>query len=278
MTAFASIAKPGDHFMRYEIRARSFGEILDGAFQLYRNHLKVFLGITALFSFPAWILIDLIGWYAGISAVGANDKVPPEAAAKMVGAFLVSMPLLFAAFIAQSGAITVAISDAYLGKSVDIGGTIRRSMPFFGRIAGASILIGIFGMLWCLLLVIPGLVYFFRRSLYVQTITVEDHEVGEALKRSRAMVKGAGGRLVAFMLIVGSLGVVFQLGLKAVVPHAVASIPVLGEVILQLPQLVLGPLGPIIATLFYFDQRVRKEGFDLEVLSRELGAGGQAVA
>jgi hypothetical protein len=35
------------------------------------------------------------------------------------------------------------------------------------------------------------------------------------------------------------------------------------------------PLQAALLTVLYFDLRVRKEGFDLELLAREMGAGAQ---
>ncbi len=38
-------------------------------------------------------------------------------------------------------------------------------------------------------------------------------------------------------------------------------------------QIVLQPLLSAICTLFYYDQRVRKEGYDLELLARDMAPG-----
>src|SRR5438876_9130822 len=40
----------------YDIRAMSFGEILDAGFQLLRNHARVLIGISALLNVPVALL------------------------------------------------------------------------------------------------------------------------------------------------------------------------------------------------------------------------------
>jgi hypothetical protein len=34
------------------------------------------------------------------------------------------------------------------------------------------------------------------------------------------------------------------------------------------------PLTAIVATLLYFDLRIRQEGFDLQIMARDIGGGG----
>ena len=38
------------------------------------------------------------------------------------------------------------------------------------------------------------------------------------------------------------------------------------------------PLLAVVSTLVYYDLRIRKEGFDLEIMSRELGAAPAPAA
>ena len=45
----------------------------------------------------------------------------------------------------------------------------------------------------------------------------------------------------------------------------------IGEI---LPALVTMPLVAIVATLVYFDLRIRTEGFDLQMIAAELARGG----
>jgi hypothetical protein len=42
----------------------------------------------------------------------------------------------------------------------------------------------------------------------------------------------------------------------------------------QVPAIVVSPILAVIATLLYYDARIRKEGFDIEVMAAELGSIG----
>ena len=69
-----------------------------------------------------------------------------------------------------------------------------------------------------------------------------------------ALVIGAGALGAAAGAIAGALD---------------ATVTVLVAVV----SLLIYPLITCVFTLFYYDLRVRKEGFDLEVLSRQLASG-----
>jgi hypothetical protein len=51
---------------------------------------------------------------------------------------------------------------------------------------------------------------------------------------------------------------------------------VLSTVVVAVVSLLIYPLLSCVFTLFYYDLRVRKEGFDLEMLSQQLGAAAPA--
>jgi hypothetical protein len=53
---------------------------------------------------------------------------------------------------------------------------------------------------------------------------------------------------------------------------------ILNSALINLLSIFLTPLGIIAAILLYYDMRIRKEGFDLEMLSRALASEPQALA
>jgi hypothetical protein len=186
-----------------------------------------------------------------------------------VGLLLLAAPLWFFAQIIQGAALTVAISNAYLGQPVTVGASFQRAFSSLGSLIGGAIVVGLgmgFGLMLCL---IPGLIFFLNRVFYVQGIVVEGKRYSDASARSKALVIGHRQRIGLMLLVLGILQLSLTMGLAALVPPSVQQIPVLGPVLLQIPQLLLTPLGPAMITLAYFDARVRKEAFDLEVLSRE---------
>jgi len=57
-----------------------------------------------------------------------------------------------------------------------------------------------------------------------------------------------------------------------------AAVQVISAAGVFLSTSLVGALGTIAITLIYYDQRVRKEGFDLQLMMSTLEGGGQAAA
>ncbi|HVC47234.1 MAG TPA: hypothetical protein VND90_08290 [Terracidiphilus sp.] len=133
------------------------------------------------------------------------------------------------------------------------------------------------------LLLIPVGVYTaimaLRYSLAVPACVVENVKARQSIRRSIALSKGARGRIFLLFLLVASvdIGLVMitqMLFLVSVLKHH-GALPVWERVAQQLVAFLTNTfVGPILATgltLFYYDQRVRKEGFDIEWMMRAAG-------
>jgi hypothetical protein len=127
--------------------------------------------------------------------------------------------------------------------------------------------------------VVYGILMSLRWSLAVPACTVEGLNARESMRRSAQLSKGSHGRI--FML--GLLAVVIQLGLTFItqgfflvvgIKHQ-GVLPVWMSIVQQLLAFLTNTfVGPIYATgftLFYYDQRVRKEGYDIERMMQNAG-------
>ena len=131
-----------------------------------------------------------------------------------------------------------------------------------------------------------GVILYLRNALAVPAAVVEHLGIRAAMRRSKALAAGTKGRIFVVLLIAAclymvvgvlespaSLLILFAPGQE----HYLAQGLVL--VITFLGHTVVAPVALIGLTLLYFDQRVRKEAFDLQLLleaSRPPGAGGAA--
>jgi hypothetical protein len=125
-----------------------------------------------------------------------------------------------------------------------------------------------------------------RYSLAVPACVIEDIKATQALRRSVELSRGSRGRI----FLLGLLVVAIQIGLSLItqVFFFVAAfrdhgqLPVALRILQQLVAFCTNTfVGPIYATgftLFYYDQRVRKEGFDLEWMMNAAGLHAHAVA
>jgi hypothetical protein len=140
---------------------------------------------------------------------------------------------------------------------------------------------GIF-LLLCFPAIIYAIVMALRYSLAVPASVVEDLKAWKAIKRSVELSRGSLGRIFVLGLLISiiQVGLVLLTQLFFVVAAFKAAehhgtLPLW----MQAAQQVLGFftnsfIGPMYATgltLFYYDQRIRKEGFDIEWLMQAAG-------
>ncbi len=125
-----------------------------------------------------------------------------------------------------------------------------------------------------------GVLMSLRYSLSVPACVVENLSAASAIKRSVGLSKDSWGRIFVLALLVGiirmGLGLLF--GLPVVVlamRHLGQPLPmhwlVLQQIGAFLSNALIGPIYSIGLTLFYFDQRIRKEGFDIEWMMQAAG-------
>lgn len=164
--------------------------------------------------------------------------------------------------------------------TVGINGTIApagaQSNPY------SAILVGIASVV-LLLLSFPAVVYAIwmalRYSLAVPASVVENLKARQALRRSVELTRGSRGRI----FVLGLLIAVIQIGLvlftqiffivMAIKQHG--QLPAWAQATQQVigffTNTFVGPMWATGFTLFYYDQRVRKEGFDIEWMMQAAG-------
>ena len=119
-------------------------------------------------------------------------------------------------------------------------------------------------------------------SLVVPAILVEGHKAMPGLRRSRDLVKGYRGKIFLVMIVINLLQAVLAGGVGVVSSFLLTSdagaTAVLSSALGNLLSILLTPLGIIAAILLYYDMRIRKEGFDLEMLSLAVSTQSPAAA
>jgi hypothetical protein len=119
-----------------------------------------------------------------------------------------------------------------------------------------------------------------RYSLAVPACVVENLPAGGAIKRSIILTEGSRGRIFVLGLLVYAvrmlLGILFGFPLIALaIKHPGQPLPLVWLTVQQIGEFLSSTLiGPIYSTgltLFYYDQRIRKEGFDIEWMMQAAG-------
>ena len=244
----------------YQLRPLSIGEILDGALVLLRRHFGLVLSIAVVCEgIPTAmdVYIDLTGGTSQNPGLSLLDRL-----LTLVGSVLVT------------GATVRVVSEAYLGRTPLFGDAMGFAGSRFGTILGANIMSGFLTVLATLALVIPGIVVACGYSVAAEAAALESGTASEALRRSWDLTKGF--KLKALALGVVSIGLILVVYLGAgvlggIMGEVVGGLDVVLAVLAACVSLLIYPVISCVFTLFYYDLRVRKEGFDLEMLSRQLG-------
>ena len=257
--------------------AMTTGLLLDRAFRLYTSNFSLMLGITAAAYVPFYLIMVIIE-----SRVGVNVQAPSGGLSTLL--FQIVFMILWAsiAFPIASGAATYAISERYLGNEVTIGEALGLALSRFWTLSVAQITATIRVLFGFLLLIVPGILWMLSYTLIVPAVLVEGHKATPSLRRSRDLVKGHRGKVFCVMFIVNLLQVILALGVSMISGMIFnsdsGSGAVLNSAMNNLLSIFLTPLGIVATILLYYDMRIRKEGFDLEMLSRAITANAESVA
>jgi hypothetical protein len=134
------------------------------------------------------------------------------------------------------------------------------------------------------LLMIPACIYAIlmalRYSLSVPACVVENLKARAAIRRSIELAKGTWGRIFLLTLMIAAIkfGLIIVTQIFVFVAAFKHPGQPLGPGLLALSQVIgfftttfLSPIGAAGLTLFYYDQRVRKEGYDIEWMMQAAG-------
>lgn len=275
------------------LRPLSAGEILDVAFGLYRRLFVPLVLIQVICS----SLPFLLGLYA--AALGPGTAAVSVTAASYVLSFLLGA--------LASGATALVISENYLGREVDAIGGLRRALPRFPSLVGVSFAVAMLVFLTLLPFGIavmasaygvgtgqPGLAValalvaiatlllpiaaFSGLAVSTPALVIEHLDAPtRALGRSWSLTRGNRLRIVGLLFVFFVILAVPFIGASLILQMLLGALDstlarVLSTVVASVLSFVLGPILYCILTLAYYDMRVRKEAFDLEILATQLGA------
>lgn len=243
--------------VRYEVRARSFGEILDLGFRIVRDHFGLLLGLSATLYVPMGFLGALLQRFAGNSpSAGLLGTLV------LLGLFVViASPLV-------SVAVTYAVGEVFLGRRVSAGAAFRYAGSIIMPMLGTAMIASFAAILGLVLLVLPGL-YLIVSFLLLWQVGVLERQFGtRAMSRSRELMRGNLARGVGIIVVSGLIVGVVNGGLQLVL----GAVPYLGWIGSSLAQAAGTAYSGAVSVVLYFDIRCRKEAFDLEHLARTVHA------
>jgi hypothetical protein len=257
--------------MTTALRPLSTGELLDRTFSLYRSHFGLFVGIFAL---PHLVVLGV--QFLQLMSQRPFGRTPDVFASLLWLAAIAFVGLLMAA--ASQAAAVVAVSDLHLDRPASVMDAFLRVKGHLPGVMGISIIVIIGVWAGMVALIVPGILLAIIWSLSVPVKVLENKGVLSAMSRSVDLTKGDWGRIfvVGLLVVVLSYGVRILLqapiliatymSAKAGMRTAVLGWQIASLVAAFVAESLVGAVGTIAFSLVYYDERVRKEAFDLELM------------
>jgi hypothetical protein len=265
-----------------EIRPRRATELVDASFQLLRRFYPQLVTVSALAMAPGVI-------YRIIERDAMSN---PQLLVAHPSAFIGVGIVVLLSFVVCDAVLTIAVSQGYIDGTIDLGQAFsigfRRILlvllaSFFRGLLlmvvffAVAIVFGVLSLLKTtaiLVLLVPFaiwlVVYVLLRTFALTPIVLlEDAGPNVAMGRTLSLTKNCAAHVffslgLAYFLYFIISGIVSVLGVTLLTPTTAG---IIGAVLI----IPIYPILSVVSTLLYYDLRIRKEGFDLEIMSRELG-------
>ncbi len=260
--------------MAHTLRPLSLGQLLDETFNIYRRNFLLFVGISAIPNLVLLVFQLSFATFALSQSTDALVALPAAVISGLVSLFVSSIVL---------AATTFAVSDLYLETPTTI-------MACFSRVSGkalrvvyvsfiTSLIIGI-GFAFC---IVPGFYLAGRYGLAVPAVVLEKITGNRSLSRSADLTQGFVGRVILVYFLTSIFTLIMVMTLDAAVTALGAAAfhnagiftqQAFSSIITAFGGILFGPITAIALTLAYYDQRVRREAFDIEHMMSLMNASG----
>ncbi len=252
-----------------QFEAMTTGALVDRIFKLYGANFALMLGIVAASHIPIYALQAIFNF-----AIRAHGKNPPLGL--MLGNLFVTLAWILIAYPVATGAATFAISERYLGHQIRIGTAFGHAWRRLRTIINAQMSVGLRVMFGFILLIVPGILWALSYSVTIAAVVVEGANARESMRRSRELTSGNRRKVFNVLALIGAIGLVATFA-ATFLSHLVFGsegtvAALLGDLSTDLASMLVTPVSLIGSILLYYDLRIRKEGFDLEMLSHAMGS------
>ena len=263
----------------------------------------------ALFSYLAYQFTGITSATTRLQQLSANGPVTRQQLSDLGSTFITVFAVVVGIGLVQAlvvqpiatAAMTRAVGDVYLDQPATVGGAYRAVGRRVGAVVGVAVLlfltgVGLFaaafglvvGAIYAfgangaalLIVIVPVMIFVvilvYTRWLFAAPIVILER-VGAraALRRSWQLVRGSTARVFGISLLVGLITGI----LAAIVGALLTVVTGFGDenlrlILNQLASLILAvliqPISFIVVVLLYYDLRIRREAFDIEMLAANL--------
>ena len=240
------------------IRPRRPTELIDASLALLRGRYLRLMALAAVPLAP-YVLVSLV--LALRYGAGAEEMW-----------WLELLLLEFSCGAIAYAALSLAVADLYHGRPLDTAAALRKTLPRAWTVITSSLVATVVTLVGLALLIAPG-IYLMAQLFGVPLIAVlEDRGFADTFRRSTRLASGY------ILAILGSYGLAWLVvSLLSVIAEMIAgggllpTRPVAANLVGNFLAIIYYPILAGVATLLYFDLRIRKEGYDIELMAAGVG-------
>ena len=274
-----------------DLRPLSVGEIIDVAIKMWRRQFGTLARIVFVVVAPVELFATLVTASVSNFDVEAFDPATGDptldggAFAGWLAGMFTAQVLSGLAFLISSAAVLRAVSVAYLGGTPDWRESLRAATSRLPSLLWLGLLM--FGGLGlaAIALIIPAIWLGVAWSLAFPVMIAEGQRGTKAMGRSFRLVQNRWwptfGALFLAFLLQSFIGLVLgiPLGILTFTSEGDSLVAIFFSMIVNVvASVVTTPFMAAVLVLIYFDLRVRKEGFDLQLLAQGVGHPGSPGA
>jgi hypothetical protein len=270
------------------LRPLRVGEILDASIKVYLKNARVLIRLAAMVVVPIQVLSAVIL----LSTVSAGNEVPSSLPTfklgtsstsrglhtASLGASVITAILGGVASLLVTAACVKTVSDTFLDLPTGIGESLRSALSRVRSLIWMYVLYVVCLAFAFVALLIPGIWLYAAWSVATPALLIERKHAAEALKRSAHLVRGrwwpTAGVLLVSTLITSVVGGAFSavlIGFLLSGSHTVAVTVIVSSAASAVAAILTRPFQATVVTILYYDLRVRREGYDVELLAEQLG-------
>jgi hypothetical protein len=255
--------------------AKTLGQILSQAFDIYRANAAKLLTIVAVVVVPLSLISAILTGVifepevvrSGQVVVSVDELGRSFLGYLFVGAIGGLIAVLIAAVLQAATARAAAL--AVIGDPVDVQTSYRYGFRRLGSVILISLLVGVIVAVGFLLLIVPGIIFLVFLSVAIPALIVENRRGTDALGRSWNLVQGEFWHAFAVVFVAAIL--------VGIVSGIIGSIGgnewVIRWIFTAIAQILTAPYAALVSILLYVDLRARKEALNAGTLRQELASG-----
>lgn len=288
------------------LRPLGLGDIFDEAFDLYKDNFLFLVLVTTVAAVPLRVAETVLefrflrGFHGLASVFGSDTPDITQVFAvfgSIAGVLAVLAPLYAVGLGLQLSALAGATSARYLGTPSTLRDAYRVPLRRVGPLALSALLFGVFSALGACVCYVGMALPLTLLAFTAHAFAVEEQgtwRFWRPLGRSRSLVSGQGGRVFGALCMMGIVYMIVGIGIHLPLAYALRTLldtlpngqamlgaqagsrgvgqeaQIIDQITSGIADLVVLPFMVCVLTVLYYDLRVRKEAFDMELLARDL--------